>query len=93
MALVTYALRVLPLTLIKKEITNPVIKSFLFYVPYVTLSVMSFPEIMKSTQSPIAGVLALAIGSVIAWKGGSLFVVAVACCVVVFLVELIPGVC
>ena len=92
MALVTYAIRVLPLTLIRKKIENKTIRSFLYYVPYVTLAVMTFPEIMKSTQSPISGVLALVLGSVIAWKGGSLFVVAVSCCVVVFLVELIPGI-
>jgi len=46
MALVTYLIRTLPLTLIRKEITNYTIKSFLYYVPYVTLAVMTFPVII-----------------------------------------------
>ena len=55
MAIATYAIRVLPLTLIRKEITNKYIKSFLYYVPYVTLAVMTFPAIINATHSPIAG--------------------------------------
>ena len=51
MAIATYAIRVLPLTLIRKEITNKYIKSFLYYVPYVTLAVMTFPAILTATQS------------------------------------------
>ena len=52
MAVVTYLVRVLPLTLIRKEIKNTFIKSFLYYVPYVTLSVMVFPAILEATSSP-----------------------------------------
>ena len=55
MAATTYLIRVLPLTLIRKPIQNPFLRSFLFYVPYVTLAVMTFPAIMNATQSPIAG--------------------------------------
>ena len=55
MALVTYAIRVLPLTLIRKEIKNPFIRSFLYYVPYTTLAVMTFPAILQETQTPAAG--------------------------------------
>ena len=51
MAGVTYLIRLLPLTLIKKEIKNVYIKSFLYYVPYVTLSVMTFPAILHATAS------------------------------------------
>lgn len=54
MAATTYLIRVLPLTLIRKPIQNPFLRSFLFYVPYVTLAVMTFPAIMNATQSPIA---------------------------------------
>ena len=43
---VTYLIRVLPLTLIRKEIKNKTIRSFLYYVPSVTLAVMTFPGIM-----------------------------------------------
>lgn len=88
MAGVTYAIRVLPLTLIRKPITNPFLQSFLFYVPYVTLAVMTFPAILNATQSPIAGALALLAGIIAAWCGAGLFPVAVSCCVVVFVSEL-----
>ena len=87
-ALVSYLIRVTPLVLIRREITNRTLRSFLYYVPYVTLAVMTFPAITEATQSPLAGLLALAAGAVLAWRGGSLFAVAVVCCGVVFLVEL-----
>ncbi len=88
MALVTYAIRVLPLTLIRREIRNTFIRSFLYYVPYVTLAVMTFPAIINDTQSPIAGALALITGIAAAWRGLSLFHVACCCCAVVFAAEL-----
>jgi len=88
MAAVTFLIRVLPLTLIRKEITNRTIRSFLFYVPYVTLAVMTFPSILSATQSSISGWAALIAGIVLAWFGGSLFKVSVVCCAVVFIVEL-----
>ncbi len=87
MAGVTYAVRVLPLTLIRREITNPLIRSFLYYVPYVTLAVMTFPAIMESTHSPLAGLAAMIAGIVLAWLGRNLFQVAVSACVVVFVLE------
>ena len=86
-ALVSYLIRVTPLALIRREITNRTLRSFLYYVPYVTLAVMTFPAITEATQRPLAGLLALAAGAVLAWRGGSLFLVAVACCVVVFVSE------
>ena len=86
MALVSYTIRILPLTLIRKPIKNQFIQSFLYYVPYVTLSVMTFPAIVHATQSPVSGALALVVG--IAWFGASLFQVSVACCAVVFVIEL-----
>ncbi len=87
MAGVTYLIRVLPLTLIRRPIRNRFIQSFLFYVPYVTLAVMTFPAIVQATQSPIAGALALAVGAVMAFAGAGLFPVAVTCCAVVFAAE------
>lgn len=88
MAGVTYAIRVLPLTLIRKQIKNRFLQSFLYYVPYVTLAVMTFPAIMDVTQSPIAGAAALIVGIVAAWLGAGLFPVSVLCCIVVFVLEL-----
>lgn len=89
MALVTYLIRVLPLTLVRREIKNIYIRSFLYYVPYVTLSVMTFPSIMDATGSQWSGLAALIVGMLLAWKGASLFKVAVACCAVVYVLELI----
>lgn len=88
MAGVTYAVRVLPLTLIRRPIKNQFLRSFLFYVPYVTLAVMTFPAILHATQSPIAGAVALVVGILAAWFHASLLQVAVSCCAVVFLLEL-----
>ena len=87
-AVVTYLIRVLPLTLIRKPIRNQFIQSFLYYVPYVTLAVMTFPAIVNATQSPVAGAAALVVGIAAAWYGASLFQVSVACCAVVFVLEL-----
>ena len=86
---VIYLIRVLPLTLIRKPIRSRFVRSFLYYVPYVTLAVMTFPAIVEATTAPIAGVAALVVGVVAAYLGGSLLTVAGACCAVVFLLELI----
>ena len=90
MAAVSYAIRVLPLTLIRRPIKNQFIQSFLYYVPYVTLAVMTFPAITTATDSPtpVAGAVALVVGIAAAWCGASLFQVSVACCAVVFVIEL-----
>ena len=79
MSLVSFAVRVLPLTLIRGQIKSPFIRSFLHYVPYVTLAVMTFPAIVEATQVPVAGALALLVGVVLAWRGAGLFPVAVCC--------------
>ncbi|MCI9606363.1 MAG: AzlD domain-containing protein [Oscillospiraceae bacterium] len=86
---VSFAIRVLPLTLIRGEIKNTFLRSFLHYVPYVTLAVMTFPAIVEATQVPLAGALALGVGVVLAWLGAGLFPVSVVCCVVVFAAELL----
>ncbi len=87
MAAVSYLVRVLPLTLIRKPIKSRFLQSFLYYVPYVTLSVMTFPAILDATQSPIAGLCALLVGVVAAAMGAGLLKVAIACCGVVLLAE------
>ena len=90
MALVTYAIRALPLTLLRKPIKSRFIRSFLYYVPYVTLAVMTFPAILEVTDSPLAGGSAMVAGIAAAWFGADLFKVAVLCCVVVLGVSLLP---
>lgn len=89
MALVTFLIRVLPLTLIRKKITNVTLRSFLYYVPYVTLSVMTFPAIIEATNSVWSGIAALVSGVLLAYFGVSLFGVAVCSCAVVFVLELL----
>ena len=88
MAGVSYLIRVLPMTLFRTQIKNQFVQSFLYYVPYVTLAVMTFPAILTATQTPISGMLALAIGIVAAWFGADLFKTAIVCCGIVFLAEL-----
>ena len=85
--IVSYLIRVLPLTLIRKPIKNRFIKSFLYYVPYITLAVMTFPAIVEATQSPVAGIIALVVGILLSYFGLGLFPVACACCAVVFITE------
>ena len=88
MAGVTYLIRVLPLTLIRKEIKNNTIRSFLYYVPYVTLAVMTFPSILSATKSVVSAFMALVIGIGLAWFGANLLQVSVCACLVVFILEL-----
>lgn len=85
---VSYLIRVLPLTLIRKPIKNKFLRSFLYYVPYVTLAVMTFPAIIEATQSPLAGVLALVVGIILSLFNAGLLPVACVCCIVVFITEL-----
>ena len=68
MALITYLIRALPLMLFRKEITNIYIKSFLYYVPYVTLSVMTFPAILYSTSTIWSALAALIVASLLSLK-------------------------
>lgn len=89
---VSLLIRVLPLTLIRRQITNGFLRSFLYYVPYATLAVMTFPAIVDAAEHPLAGVAALLVGVVLSWFGAGLFTVAVCCCVSVFLVEFLMGV-
>ena len=73
---ISYFIRVLPMTLIRKPLKNQFLQSFLYYVPYVTLAVMTFPAILHATQSPISGALALVVGVVAAWCGAGLLLFA-----------------
>ena len=86
---VSFLIRELPLTLIRRPIKNRFLHSFLFYVPYVTLAVMTFPSILHATSSPLAGLAALLLGIAAAWLGANLFQVAVGCCAVGLVLELL----
>lgn len=89
MASVTYLIRVLPMIIIKKPIKNKFIRSFLYYLPYVTLTVMTFPAITNASNSLIAGYISLIVGIIAAYKNVSLIGVASLCCIVVLICETI----
>ena len=80
MCLTLYAIRLLPFLFLRREITNKYIKSFLTYVPYVTLAVMTFPAVIMATDNIVSGIAALVVGILVAWFGGNLIIVASCCC-------------
>ena len=88
MAAVTYLIRMLPLTLIRKEIKNTFIKSFLYYV---TLAVMTYPAILTATANIWSAAIGFAIALILAWNRKSLICVSLFSCAGVFLVELLTG--
>ena len=92
MAFATWCMRVIPSLVMKRPIQNRFARSFLYYVPYVTLAIMTFPAIVQATDQPLAGAAALIVGIVAAWLGADLIYVAVACCVTVFVLELLMGI-
>ena len=83
----TNLIRVLPMTFIKGRIRNVFLRSFLYYVPYVTLAVMTFPAIVETTLSPISGIAALVVGLIAAWRGAGLFPVAIICCAIAYVMD------
>lgn len=87
MILTTFLIRVLPLVIFRKEIKSKFIKSFLYYVPYVTLSVMTFPAILETTGNVYAGLSAFIIGIIAAWKKVSMALVCLICVAIVLIFE------
>ena len=89
MALTTYLIRVLPMTIFRKPIRSLFLRSFLYYVPYACLTAMTFPAILSSTASLISGAAALVVAVVLAYRGKSLIVVSVASSAAVLLTEFV----
>ena len=87
MALTTYLIRVLPLTIFRKPIRSRFLRSFLHYVPYACLTAMTFPAILSSTASILSGAAALIVAIVLAYRGKSLIVVALSSSAAVLIVE------
>ena len=83
----TNLIRVVPMLLIKGQITNRFLRSFLYYVPYVTLAVMTFPSMIQTTMSPLSGTVALVVGIIAAWRRLGLFPIAAICCAIVYLMD------
>ena len=90
MAVVTYLIRMLPLTLIKGKISNRFIRSFLYYVPYACLMAMTFPAVFFSTVSLLASIAGVGVAVILALKGKGLMTVDLAASITVFLVSFIP---
>jgi len=90
---VTYLVRMVPLVLIKKKITNRFIRSFLYYIPYAVLGVMTIPAIFYATGSMISAFAGFAVAVFLAWKEKSLLTVAASACGAVLVVELILRAC
>ena len=89
MAITTYLIRILPMTLFRKPIKNRFIRSFLHYVPYACLTSMAFPSVLTSAGSLAAAICALAVAITLSWRGKSLVVVALSSSAVVYLVNLL----
>ena len=85
----TYLVRMLPLVLMKGRITNRFLLSFLHYIPYAVLSVMTIPAIFSATGSLTSAAAGFAVALLLAWKGRSLLTVAAAACAAVLAAELI----
>lgn len=87
MALTTYLIRVIPLTLFRKPIRSRFLKSFLHYVPYACLTAMTFPAILTSTATIFSGAAALAVAVILAYRGKSLLTVSLAASATVMVTE------
>lgn len=87
MALVTYLVRVLPMVIFRKKITNVRVRSFLYYVPYAVLSAMTFPAIFTSTNTYPSAIAGCGVAVVLAYFKKSLLTVAVGAAVTVYLVQ------
>ena len=87
MAVTTYLIRMLPLTVFRKPVKSRFLKSFLHYVPYACLTAMTFPAILTSTATVISGAAALAAAVVLAYRGKSLLTVSLAASAAVMVTE------
>ena len=83
MAGVTYLIRMLPMTVFRREIKSVFVKSFLHYVPYAVLGAMTFPDVLYATGSLWTARAGLVVAVLMAWRGRSLLTVAVGACLAV----------
>lgn len=89
MAGVTYLVRMLPLVLVKKKIRSRFLLSFLYYIPYAVLSVMTIPAIFYATDYRLSALLGCAVALLLSFFEKSLVKVAAAACAAAFLTELV----
>ena len=89
MAVVTYLIRMLPLTIFRREIKSSFVRSFLRYVPFAVLGAMTFPDVLYSTGSLYTAAAGVAVGVILAWQGRSLLTVALSASAAVALAQLV----
>ncbi len=87
MAVTTYLIRMLPLTVFRKPIKSRFVRSFLHYVPYACLAAMTFPAILYDTTYMLSGAVALVSAVILAFRGKSLLTVSLASCAAVYISE------
>ena len=87
MALVTYLIRMIPLTVFRRKITSPFIRSFLYYVPYACLTAMTIPAVFYATGSPLSALAGVAAAVILACFRRNLITVAAGACLAVFIAE------
>ena len=85
----TYLVRALPFALVKHNIENRFVRSFLYYIPYAVLAAMTFPSVIYSTGNIASGIVGLIVGGIFAFKGKSLTLVAVFASLGALITELI----
>ena len=89
MAGVTYLIRMLPLTVFRREIKSRFVMSFLHYVPYAVLGAMTIPDVLYSTGNIGTALVGLVVAVALAWRGKGLLTVAIAACVAVAAAQLV----
>lgn len=89
MSVTTYLIRVTPMVVFRKKITNRFVRSFLYYVPYAVLAAMTFPAIFRSTGTAVSSLIGCLIAVVLAWFNRGLLTVAVGAVAAAYLVQMI----
>lgn len=84
LALSTYLIRAIPFVLVRKRITNPFVRSFLYYIPYTVLAAMTFPAALYATGNIAAAACGIAVAVLLAIREKGLTVVALASSITVF---------
>ena len=89
MSVTTYLIRVTPMVVFRKKITNRFVRSFLYYVPYAVLAAMTFPAIFSSTGSAVSSLVGCLVAVILAWCNRGLLTVAVGAVAAAYLIQII----
>ena len=89
MSVTTYLIRVTPMVVFRKKITNRFVRSFLYYVPYAVLAAMTFPAIFRSTGTAVSSMIGCLIAVVLAWFNRGLLTVAVGAVAAAYLIQML----